>query len=484
MLWKPKIRLRFLFMLTFVLAALLPAAFLAVWVFNRTTEHEFANTAAKQIALARTFAMSLDRYAADRLLIFEQCAESYLQGAITNSEQALARKSDFVLFAALHTDSAGWTSVSSGNETALTQQMISAIARDARSQTAFLPVMLDGQGKPILLMAKRFPNGDILAGGLSAHAISSMQKTVSFGVHGHAVIVDQFGHALGHPKAAWEAMLKSLAGIEPVQQVIQGKTGSATFYAPARHEDALAGFTQTRHAGWGVLMVRPLAEINDLAWANTRAAFFFIGAGVLIACAVACFMARVIVRPVERAAETARSLSQGKLSARVDPIPDMPLELAELGNTLNQLAERIDGWRTAAAETLSTVKAADQAKQDFLATLSHEVRTPLNAIIGFGELTQMQTGQPEELERHREYAANIVTAGRHLLRLIDEILDLASIEAGQKPLEAQAVNLAHLVNEASTLLQPAATKHQMTLAVNIPPQMPAVVGKSRSRSTC
>lgn len=238
----------------------------------------------------------------------------------------------------------------------------------------------------------------------------------------------------------------------------------------------MAGYTRTEHGGWGVLMVRPIKEINDLAWNNTRAAMFFIGAGVLVACIVAWLMARVIVRPVEQAAETARSIGQGFLSARFDPVPAVPLELAELSNTLNQLATRIDGWRNTASETLSTIKAADQAKSDFLATLSHEVRTPLNAIIGYGELAQIETNYEDQSARQKEYAANIVAAGHHLLRLIDEILDLAAIEAGHIPLENEAIDLAFVVQEASNLLLPEAASRRVTVDLALPQQLPQAFG--------
>ena len=203
---------------------------------------------------------------------------------------------------------------------------------------------------------------------------------------------------------------------------------------------------------------------------------FFIGAGVLVACIVAWLMARVIVRPVEQAAETARSIGQGFLSARFDPVPAVPLELAELSNTLIQLATRIDGWRNTASETLSTIKAADQAKSDFLATLSHEVRTPLNAIIGYGELAQIETNYEDQSARQKEYAANIVAAGYHLLRLIDEILDLAAIEAGHIPLENEAIDVAFVVQEVSNLLLPEAASRRVTVDLALPQQLPQAFG--------
>ena len=96
--WQPKIRLRFLFLATFVLAALLPAALLAIWVINGTTERELDSTANKQIALARTFALSLDRYAADRLLIFDQYADAYVRNSANQPGLSLAAKSDFLYF--------------------------------------------------------------------------------------------------------------------------------------------------------------------------------------------------------------------------------------------------------------------------------------------------------------------------------------------------------------------------------------------------
>ncbi len=223
-------------------------------------------------------------------------------------------------------------------------------------------------------------------------------------------------------------------------------------------------------------MIRPLAEINALAWENTRIAILVIGIGVAIAFASAWFVARVIVRPIENAAAAARDLGNGKFSARVEPIPTMPAELGELAATLNQLAERIEGWHRAAAATLSPVRAADQAKQDFFATLSHEIRTPLNAIIGFGELAAMTAGNPEQAARNREHVQNIVAAGEHLLHLIDDILDLAAIEAGELSLETTSVDIAKVIGEACTFLQPIAATYQVTMKLDIPRNLPLITG--------
>lgn len=93
---------------------------------------------------------------------------------------------------------------------------------------------------------------------------------------------------------------------------------------------------------------------------------------------------------------------------------------------------------------------ASQAKSGFLATMSHELRTPLNAIIGFSELLSDQRFG-ELNERQRRYMLNILSSGRHLLRLINEVLDLSKIEAGKMDLHFESVNLEQAVTDALTV---------------------------------
>ncbi len=95
---------------------------------------------------------------------------------------------------------------------------------------------------------------------------------------------------------------------------------------------------------------------------------------------------------------------------------------------------------------------ANLAKSEFLSRMSHELRTPLNAILGFGQLLQMDTLSPE----HRESVDQILKAGRHVLDLINEALDIARIEAGSLRLTLDPVRLSELVHESLTLVSPLA----------------------------
>ena len=100
-----------------------------------------------------------------------------------------------------------------------------------------------------------------------------------------------------------------------------------------------------------------------------------------------------------------------------------------------------------------TAEDANLAKSRFLATMSHELRTPLNAILGFSEVMKDEILGPLENPSYKEYATDIHNSGRHLLELINEILDLSRIEAGRYKLNEEAVSLLHVAEDCHHLIK-------------------------------
>src|SRR4030095_16697992 len=98
--------------------------------------------------------------------------------------------------------------------------------------------------------------------------------------------------------------------------------------------------------------------------------------------------------------------------------------------------------------------------------MSHELRTPLNAIIGFSEVLQEKLFG-ELNEKQAEYASDILTSGQHLLWLINEILDLSKVEAGRMELESATFDLPLAIDNARTFVRERATKHGITLDVQV-----------------
>jgi signal transduction histidine kinase len=124
------------------------------------------------------------------------------------------------------------------------------------------------------------------------------------------------------------------------------------------------------------------------------------------------------------------------------------------------------------------IEAANRHKSEFLANMSHELRTPLNAIIGFSEvLGERLFGELNE--KQAEYTQDILTSGQHLLSLINEILDLSKVEAGRMELEAASFDLPLAIDNARTFVRERATKHGITVDVDIDQRLGDFVGDER-----
>jgi signal transduction histidine kinase len=124
------------------------------------------------------------------------------------------------------------------------------------------------------------------------------------------------------------------------------------------------------------------------------------------------------------------------------------------------------------------IEAANRHKSEFLANMSHELRTPLNAIIGFSEvLGERLFGELNE--KQAEYTDDILTSGRHLLSLINEILDLSKVEAGRMELELATFDLPIAIDNARTFVRERATTHGITIDVKVDERLGDIVGDER-----
>ncbi|MGN0425412.1 MAG: ATP-binding protein [Acetatifactor sp.] len=120
--------------------------------------------------------------------------------------------------------------------------------------------------------------------------------------------------------------------------------------------------------------------------------------------------------------------------------------------------------RLAMEEAYRTAKAANEAKTMFLSNMSHDMRTPMNAIIGFSTLLDRDATQPDKV---REYNEKIATSGRHLLSLINNVLDMSKIESGQNSLNISEFALKELLDELDAVIQPQVREKRQSLDVKV-----------------
>ncbi|MBF9234983.1 PAS domain-containing sensor histidine kinase [Microvirga alba] len=143
----------------------------------------------------------------------------------------------------------------------------------------------------------------------------------------------------------------------------------------------------------------------------------------------------------------------------------------------------ITPFKKAEGELVGAKRAAEEAsaqKSDLLAKISHEIRTPLNAIIGFAEVMLEERFGAIGNERYKEYLKDVHASGAHVISLVNDLLDLAKIEAGRLELTFTSVNLNDLVSSCVALLQPQAARDRIVMRTSFAVKLPPVVADERS----
>jgi PAS domain S-box-containing protein len=163
------------------------------------------------------------------------------------------------------------------------------------------------------------------------------------------------------------------------------------------------------------------------------------------------------------------------LEATLTLLPEAP------GETIS-MARDISARRAIEEELLRAKLRAEQAsraKSEFLANMSHELRTPLNAIMGFSQLIRGELLGPVGHAKYLEYGRDIYESGEHLLGLINEILDLAKLEAGRVELQEGEVDVQAMVESCTHMLLNAASRAGLALAVEVAPTIPRLLGDEK-----
>jgi signal transduction histidine kinase len=200
-----------------------------------------------------------------------------------------------------------------------------------------------------------------------------------------------------------------------------------------------------------------LIAANRSAYTSSRNLFIGVSSGsVALALLLGFVLAWSLIRPIRDTEARLAGIAEGDFSGWLD-VPNRD-ELGALAANVNRMNDEL-------RRLYEDLESASRHKSEFLADMSHELRTPLNAVIGFSEVLREQMFG-ELNERQLEYVDDVLEAGRHLLSLINDVLDLSKVEAGHMELELADVSLSQTLRSGLTMHEEGASRGSVTLGLD------------------
>jgi signal transduction histidine kinase len=340
--------------------------------------------------------------------------------------------------------------------------------------------------------------GGVVVAEIDLAFVPPIIERARIGTAGYAYAVDRQGELITHPDVNLVLRRTSFASLPQVKAALSSPANAPTdAVTTGRDQDGtevLSAFQRIEPLGWHVFVEEPLSEaFAPLEAAIWRTALLLV-AFLLLATATGVLLARRLVRPIETIQAAAANIGSGALDQRIEISSDD--ELGALAEEFNRMAaqlqesyagleQKVEERTRALATALDELdrksrelEAASRHKSEFLANMSHELRTPLNAIIGFSQVLRERLFG-EVNEKQEEYLEDILTSANHLLALINDVLDLSKVEAGQIELEVAPFSLREALERGVVMVRERAVKDGVQVALEPSPGVDVVSGDER-----
>ena len=372
------------------------------------------------------------------------------------------------------------STIASGTKAKVSSAEAFRIAKQGRSY--FGPVYFVQASEPYMTIAvpiERFA-GDFL-GVLKAEVnlkyILEVVSGIKIGEGGHAYTVSRSGDLIAHPDISLALQRRNVAQLDQIKAAFQPTPGGAKpkgmVTRNLQGKKVFSSHALIPGLDWAVFIERPVEEAYEPLYASMLRTSSLLLIGLGMALLASLFVARRVVRPLRTLRQGVERIGSGELGFRLNLKSGDEMEiLAEEFNKMTAaLQEAYANLEHKVAERTQELVIANQKldeatrhKSAFLAGTSHELRTPLNAIIGFSEVLLDPSLKVTE-EEQKQFLTDILYSGKHLLKLINEILDLSKIEAGRMELQVEPASVPNVLEVVQSTVRPLANKKAIELTV-------------------
>jgi len=348
--------------------------------------------------------------------------------------------------------------------------------------TYFSPVYFLKDSVPYMTvaMAGDDPDQGVTVAEVNLQFILDVISQLRVGKAGVAYVVDPEGTLVAHSDITLVLRKTSMGHLAQVRSALSGSQGEEGGVArDIQGRRVLSAHTSIPLLGWVVFVEQPLEEAFEPIYASIFRTVSLLLAGLLVSTVASFFLARTMVRPILALQKGVARIGAGELDHRVHVRTGDEIEMLATGlNAMTaSLQEAHTGLERKVAERTEELRDtnrklddANRHKSQFLANVSHELRTPLNTIIGFTRLVLRKTeGQIAVLQT--ENLRKVVISAEHLLNLINQLLDLAKIEAGRMEVVVDSFALPELIDVTASSIEPM-LKDGVILAKEVDPDLP------------
>ena len=381
--------------------------------------------------------------------------------------------------------------------------------RDLSSTPRFLDARADGtyvgpvyffrgsQPRMVVSVAESGSGRGVVAAEVDLRFVDDAISQTRVGAAGYGYAIDARGLLVAHPETNLVLKRTSFASLPQVRAALEGADPEASSVTVGRDPDGrevLSAFQTVDELGWRVFVEEPLSEAFAPLDSTIRRTALLLVLFLALAIGTSVVLARRMARPIVALQAAAARIGAGALDQRIevgrgDELGSLAEEFnrmaAQLQESYAGLEQKVDERTADLAAALAELdeksrqlEAASLHKSAFLANMSHELRTPLNAIIGFSQV--LREGMVGEMNaKQSEYLDDILSSGNHLLSLINDVLDLSKVEAGQVELEVAPFSLQEALERGVVMVRERATRDGVKITLAPPAQVELVAGDER-----